>query len=116
MTENNSEPQNNHLETVRTKVVTIRSNKTGRWEVDFDGVVTMRDIHRIARVLKVEFARAQRRYSMQRRRIAVDSTAIKKEAQLEKPPVVVPSEEITVPAKPKSTLKKVKAKELTQNG
>lgn len=50
----------------RAKVITI-TNVGPRWNVDFEGVVTRKDIHRINRILTVEFSRAQRRYSLQRK-------------------------------------------------
>lgn len=49
------------------KVITI-TNAGARWVVNFEGVVTKRDIHRINRILTVEFTRAQRRYSLNRKK------------------------------------------------
>lgn len=103
--------QNNH-KPVRAKVVTITHTGPARWEVDFEGVVTRRDIHRITRVLRVEFARAQRRYSVLRKK----GIALDRKAELEKATVVIQPKEITVPSKKPMTLKKVETKESVQNG
>lgn len=54
-------------DSVRAKVVHITC-KGNRWIVEFEGVVTRRDIKKINRLLSVEFARAQRKYSMSRKR------------------------------------------------
>ena len=51
----------------RAKVIKLFS-KGGRWTVEFEGLVTRRDIVKINRVLFVEFARAQRRQSIARKR------------------------------------------------
>lgn len=58
----------------RAKVITI-TNVGPRWNVDFEGVVTRKDIHRINRILTVEFSRAQRRYSMQRKKNLINKTS-----------------------------------------
>lgn len=55
------------------KVITI-TNVGPKWQVEFEGVVTRRDIHRINRILTVEFTRAQRRYSLQRKKAMRPST------------------------------------------
>lgn len=57
---------------VRAKIITIR-NVGPRWLVEFEGVVTRRDIHRINRILTVEFTRAQRRYSLERKKALLTS-------------------------------------------
>ncbi len=118
MTEDtNSISTNNHPpKIIRAKVVTIKNTGGARWEVDFEGVVTRRDIHRITRVLRVEFARAQRRYSIQRKKVAIEAAAAERKAQLvQKEKVSVPAT-VIVPTKPKPTLKKVQVKEIIQNG
>jgi len=59
---------------VKAKVITIR-NVGPRWQVEFEGVVTRRDIQRINRILTVEFTRAQRQYSIQRRKVLRTDTS-----------------------------------------
>lgn len=113
--------QNN--QTVRAKVVTIRNTGGARWEVSFEGVVTRRDIHRIGRILRVEFARAQRKYSVHRKRETLlaeakakrelEVEATKATKVVEKPPKVTPS--TIVPTKTQPTLKKVQIKETVQD-
>ena len=113
------ETQNNH-QRVRAKVVTIRNTGGARWEVEFEGVVTRRDIHRINRILNVEFARAQRRYSTQRKKLIRETEAADRKAEqverVEKTPVVIQPDEIIVPTKTSMTPKKVTTKETIQNG
>lgn len=112
-------PTNNHE--VRAKVVTIRNTGSARWVVEFEGVVTRRDILRINRILKVEFARAQRRYSLNRKKLINDAhtAELKKVVEIEKTSVVSKSDETTVTSKlPKdmTPLKKVNIKETVKNG
>ena len=112
----NSSATNNHPKIIRAKVVTIKNTGGARWEVDFEGVVTRRDIHRITRVLRVEFARAQRRYSIQRKKVAIDAIEIERKAQLVQAEKESVPDTTIVPPKPKPTLKKVTVKETVQNG
>ena len=55
MTTNNGQPQ---------KRITITNTSQGRWTIDFEGVVTNRDIKKLQRILLVEFAKVQRRRSV----------------------------------------------------
>ncbi len=100
MTDNS---QNNHKPKVRAKAVTLRNIGPARWECEFEGVVTRRDIHRISRILKVEFARAQRRYSVQRKKAIQEA-------------LIAESKDVSIPTPKKVTAEKVQTKEIVQNG
>jgi hypothetical protein len=60
-----------------------------RWDITFEGVITRRDLMKLERVLKVEFAKAQRRHSLDRVRARqVEETPTEKSPKTPKEPVV----------------------------
>lgn len=63
-----------------TKAVHLVKRNGTRWSVELEGRITQRDINHLQRVLRVEFARARRRRSLERRkqnRVATEVTEIK---------------------------------------